>query len=430
MTIRVKKNLVYSAIIFFLLSSIHLYGQASKFDSEFSQYINNKEVKPITISNVLFKGVLIKNAASSVYYFPNAFEVFSANTIEGFTISPQLKYTHNLDSIRFLTLNPSVRYGFGNNRFQGDVKTHFFYNPNMKGQLSISGGRSFEQIYGESTLSSLNNTLYTFVFLENYLKAYERTYLDIKHSFAPIKDFLFSLNVNWNHRNPLSNLGRFEQNENYSSNNPINEELPNTSFEEHQAFVLHFHLRWQLGHQLIRKRGNLVSQGKSPSISLSYANALSGVLSSDVSYQKLAATLKDEYTIGKTNGTWLIEIGDFLTKNELTFVDFNHFKGRQTFYGSYNIDQFQLLDYYSMSTAAMYLQAHYEHSFHPLVKSDRIKLKPVIGVHYLYTEFAGHYVEFGFGFEKAFGTWRVDLYNSLLNGVYEKTGFRIGLVLE
>jgi hypothetical protein len=431
MKIRAKQILVGTTIILFIFSSINLNAQDKNNDSSISSNINKKKDNPITLSSILFGGVLIKNVVNKkVYYFPNAFEWFSANTIEGFAINPKVKFTQNLDNNRFFTLTPSVRYGLGNNRFQADMKIQFFYNPKKNGLISISGGKSFEQIYEESTLSSFNNTLYTFLFQENFLKSYERTYVEIEHSFSPVKDFLFSSNVSWNHRNPLNNLNRFEQNNDYTSNNPANIELSNTAFEVHQAFILQFKLRWQLGHQLVKKRGDLVSQGKYPSITLSYSNALPEVLASDVSYQKISATLEDEYVLGKTKGTWLIEIGDFLTKNELTFVDFNHFKGKQTFYGSYDINQFQLLDYYVNSTSAIYFQVHYEHSFLPLTKSKKNKLIPSIGAHYLYTEIGGHYVELGGGFGKALGAWRVDFYNSLRNGVYESTGFRIGLVFD
>ena len=431
MNLIAKRILVRNTIFLFLLSSFSLNAQDEKIAPEDSTNINKNKDATITVSSILFKGVLIKNIAKKkVFYFPNAFEWFSANTIEGFAINPQIKFTQNLDSHRFFTLTPSVRYGFGNNRLQVDMESQFFYNPKKNGLISISGGKSIEQIYKESTLSSLNNTLHTFLFKENFFKAYERTYLEIGHSFSPIKDFLFSSNVSWNNRNPLTNLKKFEENDNYSSNNPLNEQLSNTAFEKHQAFILQFKLGWQLGHHLIKKRGNLVSQGKYPSITLSYSNALSNVLGSDVSYQKIALTVKDEYVLGETKGTWLMEIGDFLTNNELNFVDFNHFKGKQTFYGSYNSDQFQLLDYYFNSTSAIYFQAHYEHSFPPLTKRKKTKLKPLIGAHYLYTEIGGHYVELGGGFEKTIGAWRIDLYSSLRNGEHESLGFRIGLLFD
>jgi len=430
MKLRIKRILVRSTIMLFVCSIFNLNAQDKNSKYGVSNH-NKKQDKPITISSILFGGVLVKNKAKRrVYYFPNAFEWFSVNTIEGFVINPQVKFTQNLDGNRFFTLTPSVRYGFENHRFQANIKSQFFYNPKKNGLVYISGGKSIEQIYSESTLSSLNNTLHTLLFKENFLKVYERTYAEIGHSFSPIKDFLFSSKVSWNERNPLNNLERFEEDDYYTSNNPVNSELSNTAFKMHQAFILQLKLRWQFRHQIVKKRGNLVSQGKYPSITLSYSNALLNVLGSDVSYQKIAVTLKDEYILGKTKGAWLVEIGDFLTNNELTFVDFNHFKGKQTFYGNYSNDQFQLLDYYYNSTSAIYFQAHYEHSFQPLTKSKKVKLKPVLGAHYLYTKTNGHYIELGGGLGKALGAWRVDFYSSFRNGDSESTGFRIGLVFD
>jgi len=431
MKLRTKQTIVRNTIILFLFSNFSLKAQNKNNEPEVLSNLNKKEEPPITISNILFGGVLIKKKVNKrVYYFPNAFEWFPAKTIEGFTFNPQIKFTQNLDSNRFFTLTPSARYGFENQRFQADIESQFFYNPKKNGLISISGGKSIEQIQSESTLSSLNNILHTFLFKENFLKVYERTYLEIGHSFSPIKDFLFSSNISWNNRNPLNNLKKFEEDDDYTSNNPLNKELPNTAFEMHQAFILQLKLRWQFEHQLVKKRGDLVSQGKYPGITLSYSNALSNVLGGDVSYQKIAITLEDEYALGNTKGTWLMEVGDFLTKRKLTFVDFNHFKGKQTFYGRFSNDQFQLLNYYSNSTSGIYFQAHYEHSFQPLTKSQKFKLKPVLGTHYLYTETSGHYIEFGGGFSKVLDTWRVNFFSSFLNGDYQNTGFRIGFVFD
>ncbi len=287
-----------------------------------------------------------------------------------------------------------------------------------------------EQLYNESTLNALANTLYTFAYDENFLKIYERSYVELAHTFSPQKNFLLSTTVSWNERSPLTNLVSFEEEGIYTANNPANAELTNTAFAKHQAVILEAELRWQIGHRLTKRRGQLISEGEYPALTLSYTNATDAILNGDVSYQNLSIGVQDEYKMGSAYGKWFVEAGDFLTKDQLTFVDFNHFKGRETIYGPYGIDQFQLLEYYANSTANLYLQGHYEHHFSPFRKNSKNSIQPVLGVHYLYTDAGGHYVELGAGVDTILKFWRIDFYNSWREGGHESTGVRLGFTIE
>ena len=387
----------------------------------------------IGIFNILFSGVLLKNAdKNQVWYIPNAFELFPANTVEGFVFNPQVRFTQNYGDGRFLSLTPNLRYGFGNERFQAQLKTQYFYRPESNGLLEISGGRAIEQIYDESTLSAFNNTLNTYAFNDNFLKIYERTYMEVAHSFSPLKHFLLTTTLSWNERNPLDNLVRFEEDEGFTSNDPENIELENTAFAKHQAVIFDASLRWQIGHHLTKQRGQLVSEGKYPALTLSYTNAIDGILGGDVSYQKLAFNVQDDFKTGYySKGSIYAAVGDFLSNDNATFVDFNHFKGKETVYGPYGDNQFQLLEYYTNSTADFYIQGYFEHYFTPFYFiKDELRFQPTVGINYLYTEAGGHYVELGIGMDKMFGSdWRIDLYNSWRDGEHESFGLRIGLDL-
>ncbi|WP_248723265.1 DUF5686 family protein [Seonamhaeicola sp. ML3] len=415
----------YRISIFVLLVCIFFMQALQAQNGETPQ---KRKTNAISVPQILFSGVLFENPEKNqVWYISNAFELFSANTVEGFVFNPQVKFTQNYQDGRFFSLNPNLRYGFGNERFQAQLKTQYFYNPNKNGLLELSGGRAIEQLYDESTLSAFNNTLYTFAFSENFLKAYERSYIEFSQTVSPFKNFLLSTTFSWNERNPLNNLTKYEDDEDFTSNNPENVELANTAFEKNTAVVFEAELRWQIGHRLERKRGQLISKGKYPALTLSYTNANDDILGGDVSYEKLSLSIQDDYEIGYNRGRFFIEVGDFLKKDNLTFVDFNHFKGKETVYGTYGNNQFQLLEYYSNSTADFYIQGHYEHYFESLYTIyDEVKFQPVVGVNYLYTEASGNYVELGVGMDKIFDNWRVDFYNSWRDSKYESFGVRIG----
>ncbi|MFK7757213.1 MAG: DUF5686 family protein [Flavobacteriales bacterium] len=417
----------YCSSMFIVLAYIFLAQVSQAQNNEAPQ---KKNASTIIVPQILFSGVLFENREKNqVLYVPNVFELFPANTVEGFVFNPQVKFTQNYEDGQFFSLNPNLRYGFGNERFQAQLKTQYFYNPKKNGLLELSGGRAIEQLYDESTLGALNNTFYAFALSENFLKTYERSYIEFSQTASPFKNILLRTTFSWNQRNPLNNLTKYKKDEEITSNNPENIELANTAFAKNTAVLFEAQLRWQIGHQLERRRGQLISTGKYPAFTLTYTNSIDEIFGSDRSYQKLSFSIQDDYEIGYHRGRLFFEIGDFLKKDNLTFVDFNHFKGKETVYGTYDNNQFQLLEYYSSSTAEFYVQGHYEHYFEPrFTIKDYVKFQPVLGAHYLFTEVGGHFTELGVGIDQMLGSdWRVDLYNSWRDAKHESFGVRIGM---
>lgn len=392
----------------------------------------NGEQNNTKIVNLLFSGVLIQQpTAKRTWYIPNLFDLFPANTVEGFVSNFKVSMTQHLHDDRFLRLTPEIRYGFGNNRLQARMAMEYYYHPARKASLQLSGGRFVEQIHEESTLSTLNNTYYTFLLKRNFLKLYEKSYLELGHTFSPAKDFLFTNTVSWNERAPLQNLPAYSQEKGeYTSNDPVNNELVDTGFERHKALLWKTQLRWQRGHQYRRERGKLVSSSPYPAVTIAYQAALAGVLGSTLSYQKVNLQITDQFQWNKIgSGSLAFEVGDFIVKDNLTFLDYKHFDGKRTVYGAFNPFGFELLDYYAASTANFYLQGHYEQHLNAIPIRNK-KLYPVLSANYLYTETGGSYWELGVGVEKILGIWRIDFYNSWREARHDSIGIRLGVNLE
>lgn len=389
-------------------------------------------IKPV---NLIFSGILFsdKSTRQSLFIQPLT-ETFHYNTIEGFTTDIEVSYTNYFEDGRFYNLKPNIRYGFGNKRFQAQLAATYYYNPSRFSSVQVSGGKYVRQFNENSTLDAFSNTLSTLLSNENFLKIYQESYVDLTHTFSPIKYFLVSTSLRWSERSPLENLEKYQTDDTeFTSNIPINNELAPTAFNRNQAFLWNATLRWQLGHRYTRSRGEFISDGNSPAISVNYSGAFRDFLGSDVSFQKISLQVSDDFKIGNLGtSSILFETGDFISKDNLTFIDFNHFDGTRTVYGSFELGSFKLLDYYLYSTTDFYLQGHYEHYFPALfAKSGSSllnKIQPIIATNYLYTEADGHYVEFGFGFEKILKIWRLDFYNSFRDGGHDDFGVRFGVV--
>ncbi|OJJ13901.1 hypothetical protein BKI52_45315 [marine bacterium AO1-C] len=397
-----------------------------------TQLQKSEHKKRAIIPQILFSGILLQNQTQKqTWYIPSLFELFPPNTVEGFVTNLHLSFTQYLDQGKFYNLKPAIRYGWGNKRLQAQLAVQLYYNPSHKASVQLSGGRFVEQFNNKSTLGALGNTMSTFLSQENYLKVYERSYIALEHIIAPAKDFLLTTTISWNERNPLQNLPEYdEQNSEFTSNNPVNNELPNTAFTMHQAVLWSAQLRWQLAHQYVRRRGKFKSVSPYPAIAIVYSGALAEAGESDLSYQKIALRVTERFDAGKWGiGQLLLETGDFISKDSLSFIDYKHFNGKRTAYGAFNIDDFQLLDYYQSSTTNFYLQGHYQHLFAP-ISLGRIKIQPVISANYLYMPSEESYWELGLGLNKLLKFWRVDFYSSWRNQQHQSTGVRFGVVID
>ncbi len=384
------------------------------------------------IAQLLFSGTLIRNEKKNqTWYIPSLFEFIAPNTVEGMVVNLQTSFTQHLKEGKFYVLRPGLRYGFGNQQLQARLEAQYYYQPSRMALLKGGIGRYASHLNPTNTLGAINNTFFTFVQEENFLKIYGRTFVEVAHSFAPVKNFWWSTKLSWNQRTPWQNLPRYEDDEAFSSNAPENLERPNTAFEEHQALLWETELRWQFDHQMIRRRGELVSVSTYPAISLLYAGSLSGVLGSTQSFQKIALRISQQFQTQRWgSGKFLLESGDFIAKEQLSFVDFKHFNGRRVWYGDFGLGDFQLLDYYQNSTSNFYFQGHYEHLWKPLLQSKRARIQPVISINYLYTSTTSSYWELGIGMNQLLGKLRVDLFNSWREGQHERIGIRFGFVFE
>ena len=125
--------------------------------------------------------------------------------------------------------------------------------------------------------------------------------------------------------------------------------------------------------------------------------------------------------------------GATLTKDSLTFLDYQHFNGNQTNWsGSFR--GYQMLDYYDFSTTKPYAGVLYNHHFNGAILGRiaglrKLKLQEVITANYLTSGTNGNYFEFGLGLENIKTIGRVDYFISFIDGKFLGSGVRIGIGL-
>ena len=112
-----------------------------------------------------------------------------------------------------------------------------------------------------------------------------------------------------------------------------------------------------------RPHRKIIYESKLPVIFVRLTHGLD-LLGSDVDYNELKFWVNDKWDLGLVGKSQVqLETGYFFGKDELRFPDYMHFDGNRTYFAQYNINRFQLLDYYLFSTNDKYFAGHLEHHF-------------------------------------------------------------------
>ena len=395
---------------------------------------NNK----ITPTHILTGKTFRNSFKRRSWNFPALIEMIQFNTVEGFTPNLRVRYTQRFEDFRFYSIAPEMRYGFSNERFNAQIKTRYYYNPLKFASVRVQGGRFVASLNADVPLTPFDNTFYTLVEEKNFLKIYEKAYFRVEHDSELRNGLYLKGSLEWAQRRPLANTTNYTFNDRtereFTPNAPENIELANTAFPKHQALIWSVQFRWQPSQKYIKRPyRKFIVKRKYPALALAYQAVFPNFLGSDLDYQRLSGRISHEFKLGLWGtGTYLLEMGGFLKKDSLSFVDYQHFNGNRTVFGHFELGNLQLLDYYLYSTAKTYYRGHYEHHFNgfiinkiPLLRKTRIQA--VAAANYLHTSVAGNYWELGIGLEHIFKVLRVDYYHSWLEGSHQRSGVRFGI---
>ena len=186
-------------------------------------------------------------------------------------------------------------------------------------------------------------------------------------------------------------------------------------FPENDALTFYTSFRFTFDQQYItRPTGKIDLPSKYPIVTVAYRQGINDVLNSSVKYNFVSATVAQSYIpIGVIGySAFQVTAGDFLHRNSLYFMDWNHFLGNEgtTFDPTY-VGSFHFLPFYTFSTDNAFLEAHYQHNFSgsllkgiPFMRD--LKLDEIIGANYLDEKGHSNYSEFYVGLQRLI--FRVD----------------------
>jgi len=388
------------------------------------------------IMDLFITGYTYQHSYKRMYYSMKPIPAqIQFNAVEGWVLNPEINFIHIDDDNRMLNIEPNLRYGFSSNRFYAKLSTSYLYEPITETSWKMSMGHFVSQFNNQEPITPFINTFYSLMLHENYMKLYEKTFIDFNWKSEVSNGIRLKLDMSYESRNVLNNSTNFSFNETgktYRSNIPENS-YNVASFSSHHAFLYGMETTIKFSQRYITRPDRRIRYAsRYPTLSIQWQGA-KPILGSEVNFDRMtlgSSWMKNLRIYGSLNVQ--AKLGLFLHTTRLYFMDFKHFDGNQTVFASQAYNGFQLLPYYKYSNASRFLESHFNHHFNgfwfnkiPLLR--KLKWQEVISMNYLKTTDSPHYIEVGVGIEHVFKILRVDYFQSYENGYVQMHGIRIGL---
>jgi len=386
-----------------------------------------------------------KTGRDSLYINPLLQTVYY-NTVEGYGIYLKARYSKTFEDNSSYSMTPVLRYGFANKLFSANLHTDYTYDQAHAGKFFVDFGTDLLDLNNIGTRSLYFNTLSTLLSEQNFVKYYRSQFGDLGYQREIANGVLWSANLSYANRSQLYNISNNHiftySDRHYTSNNPL---APITApaddqsflFPQNQALTFNTSFRFTFDQQYItRPTGKVYLPSNYPVVTLNYRKGINSVLGSDVNYDFISLEIEqDRISMGLWgHSAFKIKAGDFLNRQTVYFMDYNHFLGNQgttsdpTYVGS-----FHFLPFYTYSTDDPFIEAHYQHNFAGAIFDNipflkKLKLEEIVGANYLSEKRIPNYSEFYFGIKRLI--YGADYGVSYIGNKKYIQGFRIFIGLK
>lgn len=362
-------------------------------------------------------------------------EAISFNTVQGWNGNVGGFYTKNFDDFkRYFSVDGNINYGFSDDRLRGTLSATYKFNNTSRPFLTISGGIQATQFNASDPISRFGNTVSSLFFEDNYMKLYDRSFVQASFSEELFNGFRFYTTLSYERRKALFNTTDQvfypEGDDEYTSNNPLNELAYGVApFDTHNIVKLNVVARINFGQEYLSYPDSKfnMTKDKYPTLLLGYEKGL-GATIEDYNFDQIKARIYQSFNVSNLGRfSYNLRAGKFFHADDISFVDFQHFNGNQinvSRRGNYT-DVFNNLGYYDLSTNDSYLEMHAEHDFNGFILSrvpllKKLNFNLVVGAHALSTPDYNPYQEYTIGLDNiGWGKWRflrVDYVRSYQSG--------------
>ncbi|WP_182995299.1 DUF5686 family protein [Pelobium manganitolerans] len=337
---------------------------------------------------------------------------FFFNTVEGFGINYGVSFFKFNQNNTSWSVSPRLRYSFDNKELNSDLSASWYYKPKKRGTLNFSIGSTYMDLNPNGSLTTLQNTLNTLFFEQNFMKLYRKEYVSTGIGRELVGNLYLSVGTelarNYSVTNTKDFVFRDIKERNFSSNNPISPSEEDKLFPVYNSFYFNSSLIYTLKQPYITKDGvKIYKLPQGPRFVLSFKKGISGVLNSQSDYTYGEVEIQQEkLDMGLWGyGSYSVSAGKFYNARSIYYPEWRHFSGNLALIFNPGLRSFHLLNFYTYSTNRYFYEGHFEHNFNqffsnrvPLLR--KLKLQELLGGAYLYQPEKGNYFEMYVGLKR------------------------------
>ncbi|MFN8242199.1 MAG: DUF5686 family protein, partial [Bacteroidales bacterium] len=380
------------------------------------------------------------------FYFGGLMKIrnFGFNTVDGFTYGINFSLYKKFEK-GSLDISPELRYAFSRNTLMWRINMQYTIPSADPTRLYVRAGMMSRDISNAGGISPVLNMFTSLLMRNNYLKLYDNRFVTTGIGRELVNGLRAELSAGYEDRRILDNntdfafIGRTKRQ--YTGNTPVNPYLVNPYFAYYQLEdQTHVEFTARLIYiprqKFMIQKGTKIPQGSDyPTFSLQWKHGMNRLSGSDGGYthfDKIRFEASQRKSIGAFSSLrWNFRTGYVFNKENLSFIDFNHFNSQPLtlLFNDYD-DAFMLPRFYSLSTPEYYTEFHCKFTTPYLL----VKLLPVLSntlmrenlsASWLWSRYNTAYTEIGYSISEVFLLGEAGVYAGFDNFNFSSAGFRL-----
>ena len=325
------------------------------------------------------------------------------NFVDGFWVGQTFNAQYNNGALHRFNLESMVYYTTARKKVIWQATFTYQYHPSLMGKMKISAGQLSADYDTEEHLARLENSLYSLVAGRNYMKLYNKRYIEIRNSIylLPGVRVFNSLSLQWrNHESNHTTYSFFHPDIN-QDNIPFNKRFRMMPANTALIGTFGFDLTVCKG-CVYNPRNYEIVYSRIPSLQMNLTYGIPVGKDNRSRFAYIEANISQRFRLLKSHSfDYKIGCGIFLYKHNLWFPDFKHF-------GAYSLpsmrtftnDGYFLIGYYKADTDRYWVKgsANYVAKELLLTRVQAFRKDFNEGFHsrYLWTPDIRNYTEWGY----------------------------------
>ncbi len=356
------------------------------------------------------------------------------NTVDGVSYGQSFSINWKTDSLHTFRSWLKADYAFHRKAPMITWDTDFLYAPMARAKVALYMNYTSSDFNGSTGIPGFTNTAYTLIMRENYLKKYEKIDVTLYNRIDVVNGLILTASATYGHQNQLTNNSDFSfffnDSRDFTPNTPGDVAEDDPVLADHKKLMGIIRLDYTPRQPyVVRTYRKDLRQSKWPTFSLEYRHAFPLDNGNWSDFSLLHAGITHSLETGLLSVLdWSLQSGYYLNTTALHFSDFSHFKSSPLYIDMAGFDNaLMLMDYYEASTSDYWVNADVKlTSSYLLIKflpwfSERL-WKESVGIAYLYTPQAPHYVQLGYSLNELFFLIDLGVYVGFQEGEYKGFG--------